>query len=194
MQRAGKQKSKIERPANVKTDAERRQMLAWLVQENGGIVEVAFNSGMSRVHLNRLTRPAEDANQDKATSSILKLTPEAIEGLLTALNMSDTQAQTLLAIPPELHKRWTTKRPWPMGHVESPRTSIDFTLEQPLMGHVFAPEGYVVSLDPKDLTTSPQVAEFSGQLYVLPPEILPIQSVKRGRFLGILPPPAISVH
>lgn len=161
----------------VTTDQERREMLLWLIEERGGGVS-AFgrNSGISRVHLEQLLT---------GYKSILQMRQETIEKLLTALNLPDTRAWDLLGIPMTDRKRWRTLRPPPMGHGDVIRSVTNIVLDQPLVGDVSVPAGYMISVDRNVANEGVIVAKLAGRYYATQPDAIPPNSEILGRLITI---------
>lgn len=161
----------------VKTDLERREMLLWLIEKHGGGVS-AFSrvSGVSRVHLEQLL---------SGKKNLLKMQQETITKLLTGLNLPDTRAWQLLGIPEADQTRWRTLRPPPMGHGDVIRQVTNITLDQPLVGDVSIPAGYMISVDRNAYDEGVIVAKLSGRYYATQPDAVPPTAEVLGRLISI---------
>jgi hypothetical protein len=176
---------KVDRPPMIQTEEDRRQMLSWLIQENGGIMAVSRNSGISRGHLRRLVRGTEVIAGEQREASILEASVQTITGLLEAFGLSDERAWEMLAIPVERRANW---RSLPQGG-ERPLNPqvVDIQLEEPLTGDLFLPRGYTIMIDESDTHSGLQVVSVNGRLYALRPDALPAKAAVRGKFIGTRP-------
>lgn len=178
----------VTRPPNVTNDAERRQMLAWLVRENGGIVKVARESGVSRNHIHRLIRGFEKTKTGQKEYSVLDLDPHSISGLLGAFSLSLERAWEMFGIPMELRSRWRGFEN-PSGEVTR---DVDVSLgtialdSMPLQGALFLPAGAGLEVLTNHADKAGlQVVTLSGQLYVLPPAAVHPSAQVHGGFAGV---------
>ena len=178
----------VDRPPTVTNEPERRQMLAWLVWENGGIVKVARESGVSRNHIHRLIRGFEKTKTGQKEYSILDLDPHTISGLLDAFGLSLERAWEMFGIPPEHRTRWRGFAN-PTGEVTR---QVDVSLgtialdSRPLQGTLFLPagEGLEVLTNNAD-RVGLQVVTLDGRLYALPPGAVHPSAQVHGAFAGV---------
>lgn len=183
---------RLSRPAHVHSEDDRREMLAWLIQENGGVMEVEENSGIARNHLRRLVRGWDYARGKKAEDdarvevSILDMTIETITALLNAFSLTDEQAWDLFAIPPELRDRWRSARPQDAAHTP-PANIVKVSLREPLLGDVsiYLPDGFDLLIDDTRTSGDLLVVQLAGRHYVYRPEAVPPQGQVRGLFKGV---------
>lgn len=161
----------------VTTDQERREMLLWLIDEHGGGVSaLARNTSISRVHIEQIL-----SGQKK----LLRMQQETIEKLLTGLNLPDTRAWELLGIPEADRKRWRTLRPPPMGHGDVVRNLTNIRLEQPLVGDVSVPAGYMISVDRNEASEGVIVAKVGERYYATQMDAIPPRAEVLGRLVSI---------
>lgn len=163
--------------AVVSTDLERREMLLWLIEKHaGGVSAFARNSGLSRVHIEQILSGKKD---------LLRMRQESIEKMLTALNLPDTRAWVLLGIPEAEQRRWRTLRPPPMGHGDVMRSVTNIRLDQPLVGDVSVPAGYMISVDRHQMDAGVIVAKLAGRYYATQPDAIPPSADVLGRLISI---------
>jgi len=180
-------RAKVERPQQVTTEGDRRQLLKWLIQENGGVGEVSRNSGVSRNHLARLTRGhaqvrGKNGEQELQEYRLLDMTIETITGLLNAFSLSDPEAWTMFNIAPELRDRWRSAR-----KEERPTTITKIWVEQILGGdcQLYLEGGFYVLVDEAEKAQGLLIVEMYGRPYAFYAETLPEKVHVRGRFAGI---------
>lgn len=161
----------------VHTELERREMLLWLIEEHaGGVTALSRNTGMSRVHIEQLL---------SGKKNLLRMQQETIEKLLTGLNLPDTRAWELLGIPEADQKRWRTLRPPPMGHGDVIRSVMNVRLDEPLVGDVSVPAGYMISVDRHEMKKGVIVAKLAGRYYATRPDAIPPTADVLGRLISI---------
>lgn len=178
----------VTRPPTVTSDPERRQLLEWLVRENGGIVKVARESGVSRNHIHRLIRGFEKTKTGQKEYSILDLDPHTISGLLGAFGLSLQRAWEMFGIPQDLRARWRGFEN-PSGEVTRDVNVALGTIaldRQPLRGTLFLPagEGLEVLTNHAD-KAGLQVVSINGQLFALPPAAVHPDAQIHGAFAGV---------
>ena len=178
----------VTRPLAVTNDPERRQMLAWLVKQNGGIVKVARESGVSRNHIHRLIRGFEKTKTGQKEYSVLDLDPHSISGLLGAFSLSLERAWEMFGIPQNLRARWRGFEN-PSGEVTRQVNAALGTIAldtRPLQGTLFLPagEGLEILTNHAD-RTGLQIVTISGQLYALPPAAVHPDAQRHGAFAGV---------
>ncbi|GAA5438389.1 hypothetical protein [Deinococcus aquaticus] len=176
------------RPPTVTNDSERRQMLAWVVKQNGGIVKVARESGVSRGHIHRLIRGFETTKTGKKEYSVLDLDPHTISGLLGAFSMSLERAWEMFGIPQDLRSRWRGFEN-PSGEVtRQVNASLGMIAldTQSLQGMLFLPAGAGLEVLTNHADqTGLQIVTLNGQLYALPPADVHPDAQLHGAFAGV---------
>jgi len=175
---------KVDRPPHVHTEDDRRQMLAWLIEQNGGMMEVSRNSGVSRGHLRRLVRGYQSTSEGDRAYSLLEASIETISGLLSTFSLSDERAWEMLNIPLERRAQWRSIQKDGGSPAPVNPQLINVLLDEPLVGDLFIPSGYIIIVDESDTENGVQVASVNGRLYALRPDALPAIAQVRGRFVG----------
>ncbi|NTX99241.1 hypothetical protein [Deinococcus sp. JMULE3] len=178
----------VTRPPIVTNDPERRQMLAWLVKQNGGIVKVARESGVSRNHIHRLIRGFEKTRTGQKEYSILDLDPHSISGLLGAFSLSLERAWEMFGIPQDVRQRWRGFEN-PSGEVtREVNVSLGIIAldSVPLQGTLFLPAGAGLEVLTNHADKAGlQVVTVGGQLYALPPSAVHPSAQVHGAFAGV---------
>ncbi|MFC6663072.1 hypothetical protein [Deinococcus multiflagellatus] len=160
-------------------------MLAWLIQENGGMGEVERNSGVTRAHLNRMVRGVESTPKGPREVNLLDAGPTTVTGLLRAFGMSSEKAWEMFGIPLERRATWRSMEE-PGASAPAGALSHLELRHLPLLGVVFAPAGHdlVVVID-ATAEGGLQVATLGEQPYVYPAEAVPSGARVRGGFAGV---------
>ncbi|GGR16415.1 helix-turn-helix domain-containing protein [Deinococcus ruber] len=170
-----KRPDKIEE--SVEVSEARRARLDQLIQERGGMSEVAAASGIDRVHLEKLTTQKPTYRRD-----ILSLRADTIAKLLDALQISDDAAIRELNIPPTHQKRWRTLREAPMGQKARDLTGhIQVLLKEPL-AYTLQP-GFVLTVDQHNILSGDILTRLNGRILILPADALPEQAEALGQIV-----------
>lgn len=168
-------------------------MFAWLVQENGGATTVSRNSGVSRVHINRLIRGFENTQRrGRREYSLLDADPHTISGLLAAFSLSDARAWEMLGIPVELRQRWrsfqTDGGSSRLPHAATTSVEVALTTD-PLVGELFLPVGFTVVIDQTGAASGWVIAEMDDRYYAYKPHGVPASARVLGTLTNMKPTP-----
>jgi transcriptional regulator with XRE-family HTH domain len=148
------------KPDVVVTAEQRGQALQHFVDlNNTTMMEFATKSGIS---YSALTKYA------KGSTDLATIQQRTAERLITAMELSDTEAWEYFNIPEDRRAQFRTFRPPPLGHGEAPRSILSLTLPAPLTGTLSAPAGYIVQYNPARRLNGLMLAEApDGQYFAL---------------------------
>ncbi len=165
----------LARPAEVKTDADRQQMLYWLIRtQYNKVTSAAKVAGMNRVHLTKILN---------GKNHFLELETATIERLLNLFAMPDEVAWETFNIPEAYRAAWTTRRPPPLGYVKRPEGVHEVVLKAPLQ--LLVPAGYAITVDENAPTHGLIVSQVGDDLYVTPAGAIPANGKVLGQLIGV---------
>lgn len=164
------------RPDKVETDAERRQMFGWIIDEyGGGPTAVSVKSGISRAHIEHVI------SGHKQLSS---MGLETVQKLLRAVRLPANEMRDLLNLPDEYRERWTTLQPV-VGSSGDPEGVRLLRLDRPVVGVWTGPENYALKIDTRNAASGLVVCVLPSSFLVTPFDQVPDGARILGQLLYI---------